>query len=354
MSADTADTTAVVAMPLAEHAPGLDLRHLLRLSDEVGLLEHALGAIPRKEHGYCVDDAARAVVLLCREPDPSADVAGMAARYTAFLVHAQEPDGTFHNRLGYDGYWRDQPGTGDWWGRALWGLGTAAACGPHWIRATALSCFAHGATLRPPHVRAMAFAALGAAQILTAHPRHRAARELLADAAAAVGADGADGVWPWPQERLHYANAALPEVLISAGHLLGDPAMQDRGLYLLGWLLETESVPGHFSPTPVGGRSPGDKRPGFDQQPIEIAALADACASALAVTGDPRWARGIRLAAAWFNGENDAHALMRDPATGGGYDGLTPSGPNRNQGAESTLALLSTLQHHQRLRTEEP
>jgi hypothetical protein len=343
-----------MATPQAEHASGLDLRHLLRMSDEVGLLEHAMGAVPRMEHGYCVDDVARAVVLLCREPSPSAEVAALAARFTMFLVRAQELGGGFHNRLGYDGYWHDEPGTGDWWGRALWGLGTAAAHGPDWIRGTALSCFVGGAGLRPPHVRAMTFAALGAAQVLTAHPRHRAAQMLLVDAAAAIGADGTDHAWPWPQDRLHYANAALPEVLISAGHLLKDPATQERGLRLLGWLLETESAPGHLSPAPVGGRSRSDERPGFDQQPIEIAALADACATALAVTGDGRWARGIRLAAAWFNGENDASALMRDPATGGGYDGLTPSGPNQNQGAESTLALLTTLQHHRRLRTEEP
>lgn len=353
MSAEST-TTAAVATALVERGPGLDLRHLLRLSDEVGLLEHALGPVPRVEHGYCVDDAARAVVLLCREPDPSAEITELAARYTVFVVRAQEADGGFHNRLGYDGYWQDGPGTGDWWGRALWGLGTAAARGPDWMRSTALSCFARGAGLRPPHVRAMAFAALGAAEVLSAHPRHRGALTLLADAAAAIGADGSDGAWPWPQERLHYANAALPEVLISAGYFLRDAAMRERGLRLLGWLLETESVPGHLSPAPVGGRSPGEGRPGFDQQPIEIAALADACASALAVTGDPRWACGIRLAAAWFNGENDARAPMRDPATGGGYDGLTPGGPNRNQGAESTLALLCTLQHHRRLQMEEP
>ncbi|HEV3173842.1 MAG TPA: glycosyltransferase [Actinocrinis sp.] len=315
-------------------------------------MEHALGAAPRLEHGYCVDDAARAVVLLCREPSPSAAVAALAGRYTVFLVRAQGPGGAFHNRLGYDGQWHDEPGTGDWWGRALWGIGTAAARGPDWIRAAALSCFDSGAGLRPPHVRAMAFAAFGAAQVLAAYPAHRAARELLADAAAAIGTDGPDSAWPWPQERLHYANAALPQVLISAGDLLGDPAMKERGLRLLDWLLETESVAGHLSPTPVGGRSPGDERPGFDQQPIEIATLADACACALAVTGDPRWARGIELAAAWFEGENDVRAPMRDPATGGGYDGLTPTGPNGNQGAESTLALLSTLQHHRRLQME--
>lgn len=350
----SAGAAAAVTSSRVEGVDSLDMRHLLCLSDEVGLLEHALGAAPRLDHGYCVDDVARAVVLLCREPSPSAVVTELAGRYTVFLVRAQGPDGGFHNRLGYDGHWHDEPGTGDWWGRALWGLGVAAASGPGWIRDAALSCFDRGAELRPPHVRAMAFAAFGAAQVLAAYPAHRAARGLLADAAAAIGGDGPDSAWPWPQERLHYANAALPQVLISAGDLLGDPAMKERGLRLLGWLLDSESVAGHLSPAPAGGRSPGDERPGFDQQPIEIAALADACASALEITGDPRWAQGIQLAAAWFDGENDSRAPMRDPATGGGYDGLTPTGPNQNQGAESTLALLSTLQHRRRLRTETP
>jgi len=347
-----------VAVPSPDHAAqspaqGLDLRHLLNLSDDVGLLEHALGAAPRLEHGYCVDDAARAALLLCREPHPSRFVARLAGRHVAFLIHAQGPDGGFHNRLDYSGEWRDEPGTGDWWGRALWALGTAAVCGPDWIRDAALSSFLRGAGLRPVHMRSMAFAALGAAQVLKAHPTHCTARELLADAATAIGADGPHGAWPWPQERLHYANAVLPEVLISAGHHLRDAATQERGLRLLGWLLETESAAGHLSPTPVAGRSRGDARPGFDQQPIEIAALADACATAFAVSGDPGWTHGIRLAAAWFDGENDLRAPMRDPATGGGYDGLTSTGPNRNQGAESTLALLCTAQHHRRLRMDD-
>jgi hypothetical protein len=352
----SAGTVAAVPVTRTEQIPvqGLDLRHLLHLSDDVGLMEHALGPVARVEHGYCVDDAARAVLLLCREPHPSAYVARLAGQHTVFLIRAQGPGGGFRNRLGYSGEWQDEPGTGDWWGRALWGLGTAAACGPDWIRDEALSSFVRGAHLRPVHVRAMVFAALGAVQILTAQPTHRVARELLADAAAAIGADGPDAAWPWPQERLHYANAALPEVLIGAGHLLGDSAMKERGLRLLGWLLAAESVAGHLSPAPVGGRSPGDERPGFDQQPIEVAALADACASAFAVTGDLRWARGVELAAAWFDGDNDLNVPMRDPATGGGYDGLTPTGPNRNQGAESTIALLTTLQQYRRLQMDNP
>jgi hypothetical protein len=115
---------------------------------------------------------------------------------------------------------------------------------------------------------------------------------------------------------------------------------------LLGWLLERETVAGHLSPTPVGGRGPGEETPGFDQQPIEAAAMADACARAFAVTGDARWAAGVRSAVRWFLGDNDAGIPMLDPATGGGFDGLEPDGRNANQGAESTMALISTLQLH--------
>ena len=378
-SGDGTLLAAPVALARARTSPessspnmkSLDMRHLLRMSDDVGLFEHANGAIPRREHGYCVDDVSRGLLVLCREPFPSEAAVELSGRYLTFLAHAQGPDGSFHNRLGYDRRWQDKPGTGDWWGRALWGLGTAAACSPApWIRDAALGFFERGAHHRPAYLRSTAFAALGAAQVLTVDPTHRLARALLADAVLAIGvpatgvaavtpaatADHAapDRNWPWPQDRLAYGNAILPEVLLLAGRLLGDEAALAHGLLLLGWLLDVESTDGHLSPTPTGGRGPAQRRPGFDQQPIETAALADACATAFSITADPRWATGVRLAAAWFTGDNDTGTAMYDPVTGGGYDGLTVAGRNTNQGAESTLALLSTLQQDRRLRTEHP
>ncbi|MEQ1701652.1 MAG: glycosyltransferase, partial [Ilumatobacteraceae bacterium] len=96
--------------------------------------------------------------------------------------------------------------------------------------------------------------------------------------------------------------------------------------------------------TGVGGRGPDDQRPQFDQQPIEVAALADACWRAHALTGEQRWADAVLAAAAWFDGANDSGLVMADEASGGGYDGLHEHAVNLNQGAESTLALLSTRQ----------
>ncbi len=154
--------------------------------------------------------------------------------------------------------------------------------------------------------------------------------------------------WPWPEPRLTYANATLPEAMIAAGSVLDRPVLLRRGLDLLEWLLARETRHGHLSVTPVGGSGPEDRAPGFDQQPIEAAALADACARALDVDGSRRWADGITAATDWFLGDNDGGVLMWDPHTGGGFDGLQRSGANLNQGTESTLAFLSTMQHARR------
>ncbi|GAA0244671.1 glycosyl transferase [Saccharothrix mutabilis subsp. mutabilis] len=325
---------------------GPSFAHLVRLSDDVGLHEHALGPLPLREHGYCLDDVARGLVVLCREPDPPAELVTLLERYLAFTAHAQAADGRFHNRLGHDRVWRDEPGLGDWWGRALWGLGTAAARAPlPWVRAAALTCFDASAHHRPPSVRAMCFAALGAAEVLRVAPDHELSRKLLADVPAVVGGPDRAVPWPWPEARLFYANAALPEALIAAGELLRDRDVLDDGLWLLAWLLTVESHGDRLSPTPMHGWRAGEHRPAFDQQPLEAAALADACARAHRVTGDRAWLAGVRRAVAWFGGDNDAGVPLLDEETGGGCDGLSRDGRNRNQGAESTLALLSTLQH---------
>jgi hypothetical protein len=293
-----------------------------------------------------VDDAARGLVAIFREPLADPGLVTLAERYLAFVAHAQRTDGGFRNRLGYDRRWLDEPGHGDWWGRALWGLGTTFARSPlSWQRDEALACFESGLAHRSPWPRAMAFAALGAGEVLSVRPGHPGARRILSEMTQTVGPSGLGQGWPWPEPRLGYANATLAESLIVAGYHLERPAAAARGLRLLAWLLDHETIDGHLSVTPVGGAAPGLIRPAFDQQPIEVAALADGCATAFAITGEPRWRDGIRLAADWFLGDNDARTPMYDPETGGGFDGLTADGRNTNQGAESTLALITTLQH---------
>ena len=161
------------------------------------------------------------------------------------------------------------------------GLGTAVSrSNDRLIRNLAGRGLERAMSQRSPWPRAMAFAALGAAEVLQADPGNSTARALLSDAADTMTALHRHDLWPWPEERLTYANATLPEAMIAAGSVLELPLLTARGLELLEWLLTRETREGHLSVTPAGGSGPDDEGPGFDQQPIEVAALADACARA--------------------------------------------------------------------------
>lgn len=322
-------------------APSFD--RLVAMTDEHGLFEHAAGTVPRIEHGYCTDDNARMLVVTSREADHGTPAA-LSRTALEFTLRAQTANGRTRNRMNASGVWTDGATTDDCWGRSLWALGVAATQHDDpGIRASALAAFAVGARQRSRWPRAMAFAALGAADVLSADAAHGGARSVLRFAVRTIGAPGA-APWRWPQARLSYANATLAEATIAAGAALGEPAILDRGLTMLGWLVDLESVAGHLSVTGSGGRGPADADPQFDQQPIEVAALADACWRAHSITGQERWCDAIALAAAWFEGRNDTGTIMWDDATGGSYDGLLRTGVNLNQGAESTLALISTAQ----------
>lgn len=322
--------------------------HLERLSDERGLFEHAKGIERREEHGYCTDDNARLLVVACREPDTES-VRRLRRVAFDFVLASQDSDGQTRNRMDRTGQWTDEGSTDDCWGRSAWALGVAAGQHPDpLIRQRALQGFEVATRQRSAWPRAMAFAALGAADVLAAYPDHVAARVLLVDTLVAIGTIP-DGTWRWPEPRLRYANAALAEAVIAAGVALKSPTSIERGLAMLGWLLDLETRGAHLSVTADGGRGPDDVVAMFDQQSIEIAAMADACWRAYVVTGNDRWSRGIEMCAAWFLGDNDTGSVMHDPESGGGYDGLQEVGVNINQGAESTLALVSTMQRAHQL-----
>lgn len=320
------------------------LDHLVSLADDRGLFEHALGTAVRVEHGYCTDDNARLLVVTSRAHD-SGD-AGRLSRIALEFVHdAQAPDGRFRNRMAPDGTFTDRPTTNDCWGRAIWGLGVAARQhGDAKVRNSSFDLASRSMERRSTALRATSFAVLGASEILAVDPEHRAARAVLADFADAYVPSERKG-WPWPEKRLTYANAVVPDALVAAGTGLGRPEVVEQGLAVLRWLVATQTRAVHLSVVGQEGRSPRDPvGPQFDQQPIEVATLADACWRAFEVTTDRRWANVVVKAARWFEGENDTGTPMMDPDTGGGYDGLQPTSANQNQGAESTLALVSTMQ----------
>jgi hypothetical protein len=325
--------------------------HLSALTTELGVFEHCEGTQPRPEHGYCTDDAARALIAVCRNGRATDEMIRLASTYVGFLEESYVGRGVFRNRRNVDGEWLDDGDSDDACGRALWALGAGVALGRHLgVDQRCRLLFDDASEFRSPWPRATAFSVLGAGMVLERFPLHLAAVRVIADAARTLPRATRDPYWPWPEHRLRYANAVIAEAWLVVGCVLGRTDFRRDGLGLLHWLLDVETSPdGWLSVTPAHGWQLGEPRPGFDQQPVEVSTLADACVSALRVTGAQTFAQGISRCAAWFLGENDLRVMMIDAASGGGFDGLTLLGPNLNCGAESTIALITTMQHADRL-----
>lgn len=344
--------------PMSEPAPLFPASrvHFDELSDAVGIMQHAVGRRPDPAHGYCTDDVARALIvdLLHGAELGWPAVATSVARSMAFLEAAFDPEtGRFRNFRDVADRWLEAVGSEDAHARAALALGEASvgADDPR-VRAAAASLFERAlpATLRLTHPRPLAAAVVGTDA--AARGGSRPATAALPRLAAAVWLvtepvhRGRTADWPWPKPVLTYENGLIPRALIVAGDRLGDAAMLERGVRLLDWLVSVQTAPlGHFSPIGNDGWWPhGGSKARYDQQPMEATALLLAAEAAFEATGDARHRVTMEWAYGWFLGRNDGGRSVAVPEIGGGQDGLTPSGVNANQGAESTLMWLIALE----------
>ncbi|GIX21673.1 MAG: glycosyl transferase [Gammaproteobacteria bacterium] len=335
--------------------PAIKLDHLLALTDDAGMLQHAKYTVPDRHHGYCTDDNARALIVAAQArrllPEHAAALDRLCDRYLAFLWHAFDAErGRFRNFLGYDRRWLEEEGSEDSHGRALWGLGVAVsllADGRQLPHASTLFKAALPAAERFTALRATAFALLGIDAYLatfSGDSEARRMRAVLAEGLYARFEKTRDPAWPWPEPVLTYDNPRLAQALIVSGPWMGRDDITARGLAALEWLVELCFEGDRFVPIGCHGWYPkGGVRARFDQQPLEAQAMVDACISAYRLTGRRPWLQRALDAFNWFLGQNDLNLPLYDDATGGCRDGLQPDGVNQNQGAESTLAWLLSL-----------
>jgi glycosyltransferase involved in cell wall biosynthesis len=335
--------------------PDIDLSHLRRLTDSTGILQHAVYFVPNRDHGYCTDDNARAlIVTTLAEPHlpGGSGLAELNVRYLAFLQHAfDRKRGVFRNFMSYDRRWIDDGRSTDNHGRAIWALSTAGAkLADERLRVIACNLL-HDALPAMEHAidtRTISFALLGLVRYLIHYEGDSAAKRmrdfLVSRLWDEFERNGKDPEWLWPEDRLTYANARLPHALLKAGHQIDREDMVQAALRSLAWLMKVQTAGERFSPVGNAGWYPrGGTKALFDQQPIEADASVAACVAAFEITGDRRWFDRALLAFQWFLGRNDLKQPLYDHATGGCRDGLSPAGPNENQGAESTLVWLSSL-----------
>ena len=332
--------------------PTPSLGGVRRMTDSCGMLQHSLFSLPDRRHGYCVDDNARALILMHRLPGPvDAERVMLTSIYAAFVAHAWNEDTKqFRNFMSYERRWLEARGSDDSIGRATWAVAITAAVAAdpgqrRWAGSLMTQILDDAPEIASP--RANAFIILGLSAMVQAGCDTKGLTEALrakADGLAALLHGAADRGLPWFEAYLSYDNARLPEALIRAGLALEDQAMIAEGLKALGWLCERQTGPlGHFLPVATGdfGRPLGAKTL-FDQQPVEATATIDACQAAWAATADRRWVEEAERAFAWFLGANTAAAPLA-AADGDCFDGLTWAGTNENQGAESVLSLQLSI-----------
>ena len=344
--------------------PELKLNHVNALTDDTGMLQHAIFTIPNRAEGYTTDDNARALiftVLLDQlgSKEAAVSAAGEAAnpdwafRYMAFLEHAFNPTKKrFRNFLGYDRRWLEEQGSEDSHGRAVWALGNVLgrSASPG-LRGAAGRLFEYSlpAVVEFRSPRACAYAVLGIQEYLHSYPGDRDAQRVRLALAQRL-LDMYESIhrpeWKWFENVVAYGNARLPQALLLVGSACGNEPMLTAGLDSLHWLMEKQCdlTSQHF--VPIGSQGfyrQGGEQSRFDQQPVEAAGAVSACLQAYRETHDHGWSSKAWSAFNWFLGDNDLQLPLYDSETGGCRDGLHPERANQNQGAESTLSFLMAL-----------
>ena len=336
--------------------PEIRLHHLRRMTDGVGILQHSKFSVPDRNHGYCIDDNARAlIVVVTAQPFKPRDrsLIELASTYLSFIAHALKPDsGLFQDFMSYDRHWLEDTSSEDSHGRIIWSLGTTIAlCRNETIVSHATYLFHQSlhACENFTSPRAVAFAVIGLHAYLSRKnfsQRSKSLCQLLTSRLLHWYEQTSGEDWPWFENTLTYDNARLPQALLLSAQWLQDSRMLDTSIHALTWLKDIQHDESGRYFSAVGNHGwykRGGKKAQFDQQPIEAAAMLDASVLAFNVTGDDDWLVYAYRCLNWYLCDNELHLSLYDHSTGGCRDGLQQQSVNENQGAESTLCWLMAL-----------
>jgi glycosyltransferase involved in cell wall biosynthesis len=347
-----------LAVAPAGPLPALNPGHLLTLTDDTGILQHAIFSVPNTREGYTTDDNARALIVSILLDENQAytgkrEYLNLSHRYLSFLWLAFHADtGRFRNFLNYDRKWLEDIGSDDSHGRALWSLGKVLGASRNaGLRGAAGRLFeaAVPATLGFTSPRAWAYCILGMQAYLDWFPGDRAiqgARNILANRLLDIYDRSHSETWKWFEKSLSYSNARLPQALILAGWRSDNQRMIEAGMDSLKWLVSEQHRDDKEIFVPIGSSGffiEGNEKARFDQQPVEACATVSACLEVYKLTEEDQWLEEANRVFGWFLGKNDLQVPLYDIVTGGCKDGLHPDRVNENQGAESTLSFLMAL-----------
>lgn len=327
--------------------PKFNLSHVKRLTDNTGIIQHAKYNISRYKDGYCLDDNARALLMISMAYQQMGDpeVLDLMSCYLSYIQYMQNPDGTFRNFLGFNRKFLDEIGSEDSFGRTIWAVGDLVRVSPNEAyfelgREMFIKAYPHFEKLTS--LRGMANTIVGISNWLHRFPGDEdmiITLKKITNKIAVMYKEQKSDEWLWFEPELTYDNGIIPFALLNSYEITGDENIFNIAKESMSFLEKVILSEGYISLVGSNGWfKKGGTRAQYDQQPIDAMSMVLMFHQAYDVTKDKEYLKKMFDSYTWFLGENDLRIPLYDFETHGCNDGLKEDGVNRNQGAESTLA----------------
>jgi glycosyltransferase involved in cell wall biosynthesis len=327
--------------------PAYDLRHIHRLTDDTGIVQHAKYGVPNLKEGYCLDDNSRALLmaLMAWRQNKDSESLELLPVYLSFIHYMQRGNGNFRNFLSFSRQFLDEYGSEDSFGRTVWALGYLIRFAPNdSFKQIGLEIFKNSVEHfeRLLSLRGAANTIIGINyylkevsndEVMVGKLKH------LTKILVSSWHNHRSGEWKWFENVMTYDNGIIPLALFSSFEITGDEEVFSIAMESTAFLESVTRRNGFF--VPVGNRNwyhKDGQLPEYDQQSVDVMAMILLYYQAFQVTRDRSFIEKMFIAYLWFLGENSLRLPLFDHETKGGCDGLESHGVNRNQGAESTLA----------------
>ncbi|MBL7111764.1 MAG: glycosyltransferase family 4 protein [Bacteroidales bacterium] len=329
--------------------PPFSLAHINRLTDDTGIIQHAKFGIPNLKEGYCIDDNARALLMVLMAYRQIKDIRALELSpiYLSYIHYMQNANGTFRNFLSFSRNFLDEVGSEDSFGRTIWALGYLLSNAPNdaYYQTGKLVFFNASPNFEKlKSIRSIANTMIGISYYLKSNPSDDSMTERLRNLAQNLSKhyeENESPDWKWFESLLAYDNGILPLALLHSAEILNDDKITNTALESMNFLTKHTLKDNYIS---IIGNEKWYKKEGersvFAQQPIDAMAMVLMYHQAFHVTKDKDYLNKLYTSFLWFLGENDLRMSLYDFETQGCCDGFERYGVNRNQGAESSLSYL--------------
>lgn len=335
--------------------PSIQLRHIKRLTTDLGMIQFSKISVPDLSSGYTLDDNARALIAICMHYKLTKDKDDLPyiLIYLDFIERCQKPKGDFINYVDQENREHIEQNAEvnleDSNARAIWALGTVVSYSdilPEAISKKATKCLLNSLkwaeNIQSP--RSIGFATKGLYLYHTAVPNlyvaaiiNKLNAKLLSNYEIHATSD-----WKWFENYMTYGNGVLPESMLCAYLTTNKPIYKKVALDSMDFLMSKMFKDKNFKVISNDGwLQKGEESNEYGEQPIDVSYTIQTLNSFYNAFGTPEYKNKMKIAFNWFLGKNHLNQIMYNPISGGGYDGLEKENVNLNQGAESTVCYLT-------------